>query len=211
MRRRLTTARICGFASVVLALTVPLVFGILRADYDHIRQYISELGERDAPYAPIVNLAGFLPIGVLVLAFLASTKRFFPPSRSVTVGVWLFASVGLAYVVSAFFPCDPGCPASGAVSVRQLVHNFAVLEYVGAACGLAMLSRAFRQTGLWHPLALFSLICGGIAMAGFILMVLPEFDPWRGLAQRMAEIAIFGWIAAISIRLASLPVESTTY
>src|SRR5262245_45129545 len=124
-------AAAAGLFAVVWAAAVPIGFGVARDGYSHATQFISELGEVDGPHAAAVNYAGFLPIGLGVWAFLALAAGRFPRGRVKWAGLAGLAGTGLAYVVAAFFPCDPGCPATG--SARQLVHNLGGLaEYGGA-------------------------------------------------------------------------------
>jgi hypothetical protein len=82
---------------------------MLRPDHSHVRDYISELGETGAPYAGWVNLAGFLPIGLLVLLFIFTASKLMPVDRRSAL---LSSSVGWAYLVASVFPCDPGCPGT---------------------------------------------------------------------------------------------------
>jgi len=195
MRRRQYTA-ILGFAATGLALAVPFIFGLLRSDYSHTRQYISELGERNAAQATLVNVGGFIPIGLMVLAFLALLAPYLPARRSARVGLVLLAGVGVAYLAAAAFPCDAGCPASG--STRQQIHNsLGLIEYGGAALGLVTLAQTFRTTAPWRPLWLPSLALG-ILIACALLLLLEPSATWSGLIQRRAEASIFGWITGVS-------------
>ena len=192
MRRRWYTA-IAGFAATLLAVAIPIVFGALRPDYSHLRQYISELGERGATHAALVNLGGFVPIGLLIWAFLALLAPSLPARRSARVGLVLLAGVGVAYLAAAAFPCDIGCPALG--SPRQQIHNsLGLIEYGGSALGLLILANTFRTTAMWRPLWLLSLALG-IVVACALLLLLEPNAAWRGLIQRCAEASIFGWIA----------------
>jgi hypothetical membrane protein len=86
-------------------------------NYSHASQLISELGAFDAPNARIINLAGFLPAGLLISAFTFFAWRSLPRSRATTLGMLGLALFAMGYVAAAFFPCEPGCrPAQPSLS-----------------------------------------------------------------------------------------------
>jgi hypothetical membrane protein len=43
--------------------------------FDHLKNFMSELGATGAPGAYLMNLAGFLPYGILILAFALALHR----------------------------------------------------------------------------------------------------------------------------------------
>ncbi len=197
MRTRSLAAASCGFAAAALALVVPVLGASAIASYSHGSQFISELGASGTPHARLVAVAGFAPIGVLFLAFLLLASALFPASRRTTAGVFALSSVGVAYLVSAVFPCDAGCPSAGSFS--QTVHNaFGLLEYVGAIAGLALLGAAFSHSPGWRSAAWACAICGVLVALGFLGMLIPAFAGFRGFSQRIAEAGIFSWVAYVS-------------
>lgn len=203
-RIRCRAAASSGLAAAVLALLVPVVGAGGEPGYSHVEQYISELGAVGAANATWVSAAGFAPIGGLVLAFLVFASGAFPRSRRTTAGVFCLGAVGGGYLVSAVFPCDAGCPSSGSFS--QSIHNvFGLLEYAGALAGLLLLAAAFRRSPAWRRLATPSVLAAGFVAVGFFAMLVPEFESFRGLSQRIAEGAIFSWIAGTSVFLLRAP------
>lgn len=194
-RRRVAAA--LGFAAALLAFAVPIVGAARRPGYSHVSQYISELGETGARDAFWVASAGFAPLGLLVLAFLACAAPLFPASRWRSVGVACLGAVGAAYLASAVFPCDAGCPGAGSPS--QSVHNsFGLLEYLGALVGLAALAVAFRRVEAWRAVAAACVVAAVFVGVGFAGMLAPALSEVRGVSQRVAEAAIFLWIAFVS-------------
>jgi len=197
--RRLAAAS-CGLAAAAWALLVPLVAGRAEPAYSHLAQYISELGADGAAHALLVAAAGFAPLGALVIAFLALVAGLLPRPRQTRAGVACLMAVGAAYVASAVFPCDRGCPSEGSPS--QTIHNaFGLLEYLGAIFGLLLLRGPLRADPRWERFAPFCSAAAALVVVGFVAMLLPPLAPFRGLAQRTAEAAIFGWIAAASLHL----------
>jgi len=190
-RRR--AAALAGLAAVALALAVPLLGARARPGYSHVSQFISELGESGAPGAEWVSAAGFAPIGLLVLAFLALAAPALPASRWKRPGLACLGAVGAAYLAASLAPCDPGCPVTGSLS--QTLHNaFGALEYAGAIAGLLLLAAGLRGSALGR----LSVAAAALVALGFLAMLTPSFPSVRGLAQRVAEASIFLWIAVAS-------------
>jgi hypothetical protein len=195
---RWSVAGAAGLGAALLALVVPLAAGRARPGYDAAAQFISELGERGSPHGPLVSLAGFFPIGLLGLAFVAFGAGALGPLRRARAGALCFAAVPLAYVVAAFAPCDPGCPAVGGPT--QALHNaFGGLEYAGGATALLLLASAFAATPAWRAWAWPTAVAALVVLASFGAL-LGGLGP-RGALQRAAEAALFLWIAAVSVRL----------
>ena len=192
-------AATCGLLAAALALIVPIVAGRAAPGYSHRSQFISELGAQGAANGALVSLVGFAPVGVLVLVFVALARGVFPATRRAALGRLCLAMIGVAYLVSAVFRCDAGCPASGSFS--QLMHNgFGVLEYIGAAIGFGLLAPAFRDSR-WRALSPLCAICALIVAVALVVMLTPALAPIRGVSQRVAETAIFGWMAIVSATL----------
>lgn len=202
-------AALCGLAAIVFALVTPLVGGAVRPGYSHVAQYISELGEMGAVDGAAISALGFAPTGIAVLLFLALAAPSLPRVRGTALGLACFAGVGVAYVVAAFAPCDAGCPAAGAISTRQALHNaFGAFEYAGAFAGLLLLGGAFRRSKTWRGSARISFFCAGLVGAGFAAMLMPTLAPVRGVAQRVAELGVFLWIGIVSLDLLRRPGHS---
>jgi hypothetical protein len=193
----LRLAAACGFTAGALALFVPIIGAGAEPSYSHAAQFISELGAAGAANPKLVASAGFAPIGVLVLLFLACAASAMPRSWRCTVGLICFAAVGNAYLIAAWFPCDAGCPVDGSWS--QSVHNlFGLLEYVGAVAGLLLLASALQGAPAWRAMVPVCVGCALLVAAGLVTMLVPGLHPYRGLSQRVAEAGIFGWVAFLS-------------
>lgn len=194
---------VAGLAAGALALATPLLAGAAQPAYEPCSQFISELGQTGAPHGALVNFAGFLPTGLLTLAFGLSSALHLAPTRRARWGFLLFSSVGWAYVASAFFPCDPGCPPLGSTS--QQIHNaFGAAEYLAGGAGLALLGSSGSAPALAPGVARLARVGSWIVFVAFAGMLLPPLEPVRGLLQRAAEAALFLWMVVSSLRMASL-------
>lgn len=201
--QRTDIAAIAGLLAAVLVVVTTLIGGWLQPGYSHTAQYISELGAVGAAHPALVNFGGFLPVAAAVAAFVWFGFPALARSRLSAVGCGLLLGVAAGYLLAALAPCDAGCPASG--SARQAVHNLGgVLEYLGGGLGLLLIGAGqVRTPGLQRP-ALSTLLAAFTTLGVFFFILGAEPDhPLRGLWQRVAETAIFGWIALTSLRLLS--------
>ena len=111
--------------------------------------------------------------------------------------------IGTSYIGAALARCDPGCPATG--SSRQTVHNLlGLLEYGGGGIGLWFLARppVGGPQGGWVRAGLRG--AGAVAIVALVLMGVPELAQHRGLAQRVADAALFSSLLLIGWRVAAL-------
>lgn len=185
-----------SYLSVLYSLTtVYLLAGIIyfsnrRKAYSHIRHTISELGETGAIDQRRVSYGLFLPVGVLLT--LAGLYTYLSASGGYSVGLaGLSVSVGVGYIVAAFFPCDVGSPLSG--STRQQIHNLGgSVEYIGGALFLAAIAGTRPDQG-------FDTLGGGM-LIGSVLLSVKSLFAWRGLIQRIIEICLFGSLILLSLR-----------
>lgn len=193
---RLLLARGLAVAAAGYAVLVILAGGAMKPGYSQVSNFISELGATGTPYGAALSIGGFLPVGLLIAAFLFVAAPLVEVRGASRVGYWLLLSQAVAYIGSAFLPCDVGCPAEG--SATQNLHNLlAVLTYFAAAVGLFLLATAPAFSRLAKILLV---VCGIAWLAAFFLMLSPEFEPWRGLLQRVAEVILWGVILFLAFR-----------
>ena len=134
--------------------------------YDHVSQYISELGATGAPQGWQVSWLGFFPIGLLICAFAVCAWKAAPSSVLSAlgfVGVFLFS---IGYVGSAFYPCDYGCRSEDP-SFSQVMHELLGLPgYMLAPLILLLLGIAAWSWpgGVW--LSLLSFLVAARALVG---------------------------------------------
>lgn len=197
-------SRVAGTLLVLSSLgcfAVVTVFAIwaaaLTPGYSHVSQFISELGARGAPYEMSVRLAGFLPAGLLLLAFSVLAFRAIPRSRSVSLSLFGLAVYAAGYLVAAAYPCDAGCRPTEP-STSQLIHNAGgSAGYLVAPLFLFALARATRA---WPGAA--RLAVTGYAASAVALLALLTLSPdseYAGLSQRALEFAVLGWVSMLGI------------
>lgn len=176
------------FAAVILTYVLMLFGGAaLKPGYSHISQYISELNATGSAYAQAIGWFGFLPFGVAALLLWHAVRPHALAAGANRAGYWLLLAEPVAYIGSAFAPCDLGCPAEGSLS--QTLHNLLGLAtYLATTLGLFLL--AFSH-GLGTGKRAFWI---GLSLAWFALFGLMLDDSvsvQRGLLQRSAEWLVY--------------------
>lgn len=187
-------------AGVAWLVAMVVLGGATFTGYDHVSQYISELGANGAPFGGYVSWLGFLPIGALICAFSYFAWRAAPSSLFATIGfigVFLFS---IGYVGSAFFPCDYGCRPDNP-SFSQIMHELVGLAgYMLAPLTLLLLGVAALS---WQK-AMWLAVLGFIAAAGALIGLgglLDADSPTVGLYQRVLECSMLAWVLACGIYL----------
>jgi hypothetical membrane protein len=181
--------------AAVMVLLDTLFFASLRPAYSHLSNTISELGETGAPQAHLVAFGFFLPVGLLVWLALWLTHRE-APDRDASLVLLALSGLGTGYVLSAFFPCDPGAPLFG--SWRTLVHNAAgLIDYGGMAVGFLLFCRYYASQkaapqAVTFGIAVTFAIAGALGFLTFTAaFCLPAALPVLGLIQRVLELIQF--------------------
>lgn len=168
--------------------------------YSIFSQYISEMGEHGSPYFSIINYGSFLPTGFFIILFGLMLSRSRDTHYTLKKAGLYYTGVGIAYVGSVLFPCNPGCPLFS-TDPSQIIHNsLAIIEYGGGMVALYF-------WGVWYnainkdSLAQFAHLSIIIVFLAFLAMVLPDLKFIRGLAQRIGELTLFTWMMIVAISL----------
>jgi hypothetical protein len=179
------------------------VLGLLWSGYDPIHQTQSELGAVDAPNALVMNVLGFMGLGVVILAFAGAYLAILrgAPWR-LLAGVGLLVA-GAGMIVVGFFPCDPGCV--DVTRTGELHGTFSMPGAIGLPAAAMLSAPAFRQDGrLGSRWQLTSFVIGALALASGPLIATETLPGYEGLVQRLAMWAPLLWMSAVSFRLARL-------
>ena len=112
-----------GIAAPMLWLAAVVYIGSLRPEYSHYRQYISELAARGTPTQHLMQVAGFLLPGLMVVAF-GLLVGLSARTKLAGAGAALLIVSGIARLPAGVFPLDPCC-APIAPSFSHRVHNAA--------------------------------------------------------------------------------------
>ncbi len=186
----------CGTTGILLFIFA-VVFGSFQIEgYDHSSQYISESYAKGVPKNWIPRFVGYVPAGILMALFCIGTLKFLPRSKHISIGlIGLGIFYGIGTVLTASFPCDPGCPmSSGNASTSQAIHNFAGgIMYAVAPFCLLLVGQGLQKAQ--HTFGKTTLILGLIALVlSFRTLLDPEAGN-VGMIQRFAELSFLVWFA----------------
>ena len=185
-RTKLTRALLT--VSILYVVVFYFVGSALKPDYSQLSNFVSEYNATGTAWARTLTYGGFLATAVLLSAFLVCARPLAHVLGISRLGFWLLWSLPASFLLGALAPCDAGCPIEGSTS--QLLHNlFGVLVYFGMGAGIALVSFAPNFTFFpWRRI--FLLLTGVTFPVVFVLMVQPDLSPWRGLLQRILDIAM---------------------
>lgn len=192
-----TLALACAVLSLLILGAATLAGSALYPDYDHLRQFISELGASGAPHGPHISLA-FIVSGALLTIFWLLCAALFPRSPLSLIGFGLCALNGLGLMFGGVFPCDFECE-TGASLTGVLHELLGGLGYLGGVAGIFLIGLAARRWPDGRGLFILSLICG-VPAACVVWLVHPGFH-WLGVSQRILETAFAVWAAGVAFGL----------
>lgn len=199
MSRHLALGGIVG--PLLFAATV-IIVGFLRPDYDHTRQFISELGEAGGEFSSLMNYLGFMCSAAFIMLFTVALRYRFSPTiltRSASLLVGVFAS---GMFLAGVFSCDATCTPVEP-STEQLLHNL-----VSFAAFLALMSSAFlwgvvfRRDSAWHRFGTYSQVTAGLSVILLIAMVASAWTrTGSGALQRCFLATLFLWMSLFALRI----------
>ena len=192
-----------GIAGPIYYVVIVTVLGLLWAGYDPIRQTQSELGAVGAPHGLVMNVAGFMALGVIILAFAGVyllALRASPWKLSATV---LLAVAGLGMITVGFFPCDAACV--DLTRTGELHSTFSMPGAIGLPAAAMLSAFAFRADGRlgtrWQAV---SFLLGLVVLASGPIVAADLAPESLGLLQRAAMWTPVLWMSAVSLRLRAM-------
>ena len=89
-----------------------LLMGILGKKwlgYSWMSQHMSELGGVESPYKNMMNIFGFMGVGVMIMMFSLGLYLNFKKNLILKLASFSIMLAGLFMVIVGFFPCDAHC------------------------------------------------------------------------------------------------------
>jgi hypothetical membrane protein len=196
-------AALVGVVGPLFYVVLVTVLGLLWEGYDPVRDTQSELGAVDSPYRLLMNVAGFIGVGVSILAFAAAYCLLLRRSLAKTLATGLLVAAGVGMVAVGFFPCDAGCV--DATPTGRLHSVFSMPGAIGLPVAAMLSALVFRRDGrfgtAWQVtsfwLRLVTLASGPVIAAELV-------GGANGLLQRAAMWTPLAWVAAVSVKLYDL-------
>ena len=202
---------LCGILAPFLWASAIVFCGSLRPEYSHFTQYISELGERGSSTEFIMRYAGFLPTGLMHMAFAAFLYVAFKGGRLAAIAATLLAIDGLARIGAGMFPCEPGCVGSE-LSLSQQLHSLSArigfFALIGAAVTWGIFLQRYRSL---RGLSLYSVGSGTVGLVFLLLMAWSaELKAGTGLYERLSSGVLSLWVLVFAARLWRLKADSVS-
>jgi hypothetical protein len=148
-----------------------------------------------------MNFAGFLPYGVLMLAFALAVHRGIRNDVGGWLGPTVLALYGLCYIGVAFAQCDPGCQAATPSLHHRIHFLLGDVIVLAAVVGPFTLYPRMAKDPLWRSLAIATLVLPAGAWA---ISDLSGIGLSGALRQRLWLLLIFVWIELVAVRLIRL-------
>ena len=174
---------ICAMLSPIIYTSMWILGGILREDYNHIRDDVSSLFAVDAPHQRLFQAFTFTSSALLFIFYLGLHGGLNDGSTNF-LGPFLFILSGVVGIfVALFFPLDAG---GELVTLRGKMH-LVLVATMGLLTIGGMIALWLRLVSVphWSLFAVYSLIS---AIVSFVLIVIAGIfakGKYRGLFERI--------------------------
>jgi len=196
-----------GVVGPVFYILLVTVLGLLWEGYNPIRDTQSELGAVDSPYRVLMNVAGFMGLGVSILAFSGAYYIVLRNGWAKVLATGLLVIAGVGMVVVGFFPCDAGCV--DVTRTGQLHGTFSMPGAIGLPVAAMISGLVFRSDGRFGtPWQIVSFWLGLVTLASGPLVAAGLVEGMNGLLQRAGMWPPLIWMMAVSVKLYSLAPRS---
>lgn len=189
---------ICGILAPIIFAIIVMIAGLLQPEYNHLINFVSELGAVGAPNA-IIQRMNFVLVGILIVAFAFGLHRGIGKGKGSIIGPLLVAIFGLSAVVSGIFSTDPIQPGS----FSDIMHSMSsAVGSTAAIIAFFIIPRRLEQDILWRRYRSFSIVIAIVAIVISVVGVgVLGVLGVPGLAQRLFMAVLFLWIEVMAIRL----------
>lgn len=196
---------LCGLLAPVLWAAMIVTTGELRPGFDHVVQYISELGERGSSTEIPMRYGGFVATGLMhiayALAFYVTVKRATQRPWLTLLVALLIALNGLGRIGAGIFACEPGCAAPD-VLAQRLHSQSATVAFLAIAGATLLGAILFRNARRLRSLSAYSLLSGTTGLIFLALMSASEAThAHTGLFERLASGVLTLWVFVTALRL----------
>jgi len=195
-------ATIGGVVGPVIFSIVTVIAAFGRPNYDHTRNFISELGATGAENAAFMNYTGFLLGGILVASLGIALLSILPKDRLTLVASVFVTVFGLGVAISGIISCDLGCP-QGTGTTANIIHNtIAPVSFLCLIIATICFGVRWRRDEDLRKLSAFSFATGVIALGllGALASSL-ETRELTGLWQRLLLSTLFIWCIIVGFRV----------
>ena len=173
---------ICGMVSPVLYTLMWILGGILRPDYNHIRDDVSSLIAVGAPRKRFFDVF-IITSSILLFVFYLGSHWGINNGQGSFIGPFLFMVSGfLGVLVALFFPLDAG---GEIITVRGKMHlTLVVTSGLLTISGMVALWFRLEAVERWSAFANYSLISAIVSLILIIVSGIFIKSRFRGLLER---------------------------
>src|SRR5215204_6798797 len=203
LRTRTQLARIATVAIVGVAyfVVIIVVLHFLRADLNPIRRPTSEYAV--GPYGFLMTSA-FFSMSLASFALVIGLHQGISQRARSQVGLGLLGIWAVGVLIAMSFPIDPeGAPQT----ISGTIHRInGPLAFLSLTAGTILVSRRFKQDGLWRPIHRTAVILSLVMLAAFIanFLNIATASGFAGLCQRIFLVAFVTWFLLTAARLRSI-------
>ena len=196
----------CGIAICPLFYVLVVMQMLSRTGFDIRKHPLSLLSLGDFGW---IQVANFIVIGVLAIAYDAGLRQALRSTSGETWGPLLIATYGLGMITAGIFPPDPlpGFPPGAVLGIPQQMSGHAVMHGVGFLIAFASLIGACLVFGRRYFLiskpawAVYSIATAIITPLLIIVgMAVPRAT---SISFFVVGILAFGWVGPISAQVLS--------
>jgi hypothetical membrane protein len=178
---------ICGMVAPIWFIIMWIVSGAMYIGYNHVTQYISELGAVGSPVAWFFNPLGLEVYGLLIITF---SYGLYSGIKESLVGPALLGISGVGVILGGIFPMP--LPA----------HNLAFLIMaISVILSCFALPVCFKRDVRWKSLQKYTLLTGVLALIFLFLLLLGSSIGIGGLIQRIWGAILWVWMFVAAVRL----------
>jgi hypothetical membrane protein len=195
---------LCGIIGPIFWLSLIAVAGAMRPEFNHITQYISELGERGSSTEFMMRYGAFEFTGFLYLFFAIALPATILDGWRSALAAALIGLDGIGRIGAGVFACDPGC--SGVSSSQELHRLFATVGFLSGILATVAWGITFRRHVWLQGLFWFS-VGSGILALFFLILMSWNWDPVKiaGLFEHLTTGVLSLWVMVFATVLMRAP------
>jgi bacteriorhodopsin len=203
LRTRQQMARVATIALVGVAY-----FAVIIVVLHFLRPELNPISSPTSEYA--VGRYGFLMTSAFFSMSLGSFALLIGLYRGISqrarsgIGLVLLGIWAVGVLIAMSFPIDPeGAPQT----ISGTIHRInGPLAFLSLTAGTILVSRRFKQDGLWRPIHRTAVILSLVMLAAFIATFLniATASGFAGLCQRIFLVAFVTWFLLTAARLRSI-------
>ncbi len=190
--------RYLPIVSFIWLFTTVFIGGINYPHYNHMTQFISELGANGAPNNFFINYLGLVLVEIFLIVYLVFLLKHYSLNRISRIGIYLLLMYCFLLTVAAVFPIEYEFSTRN-YSLSQSIHTIAGgFAYLSGIVGIIVLSIGYKIFSDDKKILIYGLILSTISLICFTLLnVENELD---GLFQRILEVSMYLWIIIFSMK-----------